>query len=147
MLALYRCGRQAEALEVYQEFRRACLRSSGSTRARACSSSSWRSSPAIPRSMPRWRAGRLPSRPSGPPARRPGALGPRSRRIAVGASARGRVAVAAVVVASTGGGAARFSAIAADSVGAISPAHGAIRAVVPVGSSPSGLAAGDGACG
>ena len=51
MLALYRSGRQAEALARYREGRRAAGRaSSGSSRARRCRSSSARSSARTPRS-------------------------------------------------------------------------------------------------
>ena len=50
MLALYRCGRQAEALEAYKETRRHLVTSSGSIRARRCNDSSRRSCARTPRS-------------------------------------------------------------------------------------------------
>ena len=133
MLALYRCGRQAEALEVYQEFRRGLSEQLGLEPGPSLQQLE-AAILARDASLDAPVASRPPAEQAvGPPARPPGALGPRSRRIAVGATAVIAIAVAAVVVASTGGGAARFSAIAADSVGAISPVHGAISAVVPVG--------------
>jgi DNA-binding SARP family transcriptional activator len=60
MLALYRSGRQAEALEAYQDARRSSSRSSGSNRAASCASSSRRSCARIPRSTSR----RLPRSPA-----------------------------------------------------------------------------------
>ena len=45
MLALYRCGRQADALEAYREARRALVGRSGSSPGRSCARSRRRSSP------------------------------------------------------------------------------------------------------
>jgi peptide/nickel transport system substrate-binding protein len=143
MLALYRSGRQAEALEVYQEFRRALSEELGLEpgpglhqlelailrRDAALAARAGGDAPAGPGPGPR---GRLVT------SRSRGRLG-----LAVGGAALVAFVVAAVV-ASSGGGAGRPSAISADSVGAISPTGGAIRAVVPVGSSPSAVAVGAG---
>jgi len=144
MLALYRSQRQAEALQVYQEFRRALSEQLGLD-----------PSPGLQRLetaiLDRDASLEAPevSRPAaeqttGPPSSRLGASRPHRRRLAVVAVAVIAVAVAAVVLASTGGGVAPWSLIGADSVGAISPARGAITAVVAVGSSPSVVAAGAG---
>ncbi len=143
MLALYRCGRQAGALEVYQEFRRALSEQLGlepspglrelesAIHARDASlEAPQRSQPAAQQAV-------------GGPGSRRSALLRRPRRAIGGAIA---IAIAiAVGLASAGGGSARLSMIAVDSVGAISPTQGAISAQVPVGSSPSGVAAGEGA--
>ena len=143
-LALYRCGRQAGALRVYQEF------SSGTIRAVAEPSPGLRelesaihardaSVEAPQRSQPAAQQAV-----GGPGSRRPALL--RRRRLAVGGAAAIAIAIAiAVGLASAGGGSARLSMIAVDSVGAISPTQGAISAQVRVGSSPSGVAAGEGA--
>jgi YVTN family beta-propeller protein len=61
--------------------------------------------------------------------------------VAVGSSVAAAIAVAAIVVVSSRGGAPHLSAVAANSVGAISPAAGTIAAQVPLGASPSRLAA------
>jgi YVTN family beta-propeller protein len=140
MVALYRCARQAEALEVYQEFRRTLSAELGLEPG--------------PRLQQLEVA--ILSRdvsldlPAGAPHARdtPNQTAPRMARarlrLAVGGAAL-LVVVVAAVIAATGGGKATPSMIAADAVGAISPTGGAIRAVVPLGTSPQALAAGDGA--
>jgi len=139
MLALYRSGRQAEALEVYQEYRRALSEelgldpSPGLQRLEAAILSrdaSLDPAAATPRATPR------------PPVsvRQRAPVRPRRMWLAVGGSAVVVLALAAAVIAS-GTGARRLSLIAADSVGAISPGRGAITASVPLGSSPSAVAA------
>lgn len=134
MLALYRCSRQAEALAVYQDFRLALSEQLGLD-----------PSPALQQLqvaiLNRDASLEAPVT-SGPSGLARGGLRSRRRWLAVGAAAVIAIAVAAAVVASTGAGSARLTRIAADSVGAISPARGAIIANVRVGSSPSGVAAG-----
>ena len=144
MLALYRCGRQAEALEVYQEFRRGLSEQLGlepGPSLQQLELAILNSDPALDLADARRAPDDLsPGRPAG----RRATLERRRVGLAVGGLLVIALAVAGVVVA-TGGGAAPVSVIAADSVGAISPARGAISAVVPVGSSPSRMAAGEGA--
>ena len=78
-----------------------------------------------------------------PAAARPAAVGGWPGSLAAGAAARAR--------AGWRGGESRAAVeprpavIPGDAVGAISPSGGAIRAVVPLGTSPSAVAAGDGA--
>ena len=141
MLALYRSDRQAEALQVYQEFRHALSEQLGLdpspglqqlevallNRDASLQAPRASGSPVVP-----------PGGPRPPPRRRWLALGTATLIAIAGA------AVAAAVAASTGGGSRQLTAIAAGSVGAISPARGAITAVVRDGSSPSDVAAGSG---
>jgi YVTN family beta-propeller protein len=147
MLALYRCDRQAEALAVYQDFRRALSEELG-----------LEPSPAI-RQLELAILNRDPSLElksengaSGPPVATEiapaGASAPDRRRwapLAVGGLAVLVAALVGGIVASSGGGAGAAKQIPGDAVGAITPSAGAIRAVVPLGASPSAMAAGDGA--
>src|SRR5262249_8380670 len=68
----------------------------------------------------------------------------RRSRLALPAAIVVALVAAVLVVTSTGGGQSR-SVLAADSVGAISPSGGSIVGQASVGSSPTSLAAGDGA--
>jgi YVTN family beta-propeller protein len=135
MLALYRRGRQAEALAVYQEFRRALSEQLGLDPGPGLQ----QLEVAILN-----RDGSLEAPIARPPALVRGGPGPRRRWLAAGAVAVIALTVTALLVGATGGSVARLSTIAADSVGVISPARGAVTADVPVGSSPSGVAAGAG---
>jgi hypothetical protein len=118
MLALYRSGRQAEALRVYQEYRRALSEALGldpSPALRQLEGSILNRDPSL-----EVRAASAPGLPtSGGPTR----LRATARRRWLGLALAGSavVVLAAAVVASSGGGARRLSLIAADSVGAISP--------------------------
>ena len=142
MLALYRSGRQAEALRVYQDYRRALSDELGldpSPALHQLEESILNRDPSLeaPAASAPGQAA------SGVPTWRRATAGRRWLRLALAGSAV--VALVGAVVASSGGGARRLSLIAADSVGAISPARDKISAVVPVGSAPSGMAAGEGA--
>jgi YVTN family beta-propeller protein len=144
MLALYRCGRQAEALEAYQEFRRGLAEELGLDP----SSSLQRLEAAILERDPSLDAPAA-APPPAEPARyeRPRHWVARAPR-RWGLPAAGLVLIAAAVGAALfvwlNGGGPTPSVIAADSVGEISPS-GALGAVVPVGSSPSSVAASAGA--
>jgi YVTN family beta-propeller protein len=144
MLALYRSGRQAEALRVYQEYRRALSEELGldpSPALHQLEESIFNRDPSLEA-----RAAGVSEQPaSGVRSWRRAASGRRRLSLALAGSAVVVLAITAAVVASSGGAARRPSLIAGDSVGAFSPVHGGVTAVVPVGSSPSGLAAGAGA--
>ena len=141
MLALYRSDRQAEALQVYQEFRRALSEQLGLEPGPGLQQlelailnrdASLRAPPAPPA-----------NRSSGSPPD-----GPRPPTPAPALVARGRDGDGDRDRDRRGGcridrrRVRPVTAIAADSVGAINPSRGAITAVVPVGSSPSSVAAG-----
>ena len=145
MLALYRSGRQAEALAAYQDFRRtlsdelglepgpglqqlelAILNRDPAVDVPAAAEPPGASEPGRP-VLPAERARRR---------RRPAILAVGVLLLAL---------VLAVVVVASSGGRAPAAAIPGDAVGAISPSGDAIRTVVPLGSSPSGVAGGDGA--
>jgi YVTN family beta-propeller protein len=146
MLALYRSGRQAEALEAYQEFRRTLSEELGLD-----------PGPAIQQLeraiLARDSALDLPPRAGAPAARSAAAptevdtlawVPPRRLRLAVGVAFLLALGVVGAIVALSGGGTAEPTVIPGDSVGAIGESGGAIRAVVPLGTSPSVLAGGNG---
>ena len=149
MLALYRSARQAEALEVYQAFRRCLSEELGlepGPGLKQLELAVLARNPALDLAV------------STPPRRHARARFPRAspkdvrigrRRIAVGASVLVLTLLVAGVVVAYGGvsrvRASRPPVIPGDSVGAISPSGEALRAVVPLGTSPSVVTAGGGA--
>ena len=142
MLALYRSGRQAEALEAYQEFRR-CL----------CEELGLEPGPGLRQLelavLARDPALDVPATIKAPSAIGPGRPGPSAapsprQRPAVLIAGALVLAVALVlvgVVVESSGGRASLVVIPGGAVGAIGPS-GAIRGVVPLGTSLSGVAAG-----
>jgi YVTN family beta-propeller protein len=143
MLALYRCGREAEALEIYQAFRRGLAEELGLDPSLRLQ----RLEAAI---LERDRSLDAPA--AGPPPaeatlgkRPPRRLATHRGRWRLAAAGLVLVALAVAVAALVSRGSARPSTITADSVGAISPSGGAITATVPVGATPSSVAAGEGA--
>jgi len=144
MLALYRSGRQAEALEVYQEFRRALSEQLGLDPGPGLQQLEFAILGRDASLEVGTGTGTSQELVAGVSERPPGAV----TRYGLGLAAGGVAFVALVVVAAVillGGGAGRPSVIAADSVGAISPGGGQISADVPLGSSPASGAAGPGA--
>jgi YVTN family beta-propeller protein len=140
MLALYRCGRQAEALEVYQEFRRTLSEQLGLDPGPALQHLELA---ILNRDAS---LGRPPSRRDGTAGYETPARGARRQFwLAAGALALLAVALAGAVMAASGGTQTTPSMLAGDSVDAVSPTGGGIRAVVPLGTVPLSLAAGDGA--
>ena len=144
MLALYRSGRQAEALEAYQEFRRTLSEELGLDPGPALQQLEL----SILARDPALDLAPSAGGPGGPPAATRVAVDasasgrPRWLRLSVGAALLLTLAVGAIVVLG-GGGAAAPAAIPGNSVGAISESGGAVR-VVPLGTSPSALAAENG---
>jgi YVTN family beta-propeller protein len=156
MVALYRAGRQAEALEAYRAGRRELLDELGLEPApelqdleRAILTHDPllrrdRASPTGDRALEPWPSGGAPRAVTEPPPPGRRSVDRRRRSLAIGSLALVALVLAGVTVGSTLGGTAARSVIAADSVGAISPS-GTVTAVVPVGSSPSSVASGVGA--
>jgi YVTN family beta-propeller protein len=144
MLALYRCGRQAEALDVYQEYRRGLADELGldpSPRIQQLETAILARDPALDLADAR-HATTVDA--SGASARGPVSVNRRRLRLALVAAIMVALAALVLVMTSTGGGRSR-SVLAVDSVGAISPSGGSIVGQTPVGSSPTSLAGGDGA--
>ena len=147
MLTLYRSGRQAEALEVYQEFRRVLSEELGLEPGPGLQQLELGILARDPTLDPPTRVGA----PRAPPAAAPVAIHrsawvrPRRLRLAGGAALLLALVVVGAIVGSNGGGIAEPTVIPGNSVGAISESGGAVRAVVPLGTSPSALAGGDGA--
>ena len=134
MLALYRCGRQVDALEAYRDARRELLDGLGLEPGRALQElerAILAQDPALDAPSSRHRA-----RPTSAGARG-GAL------IVAGAALLLAAAIAAAAVALTGGGASRLTA-AANSVAVIDPHSNRVVADTPVGVAPAGVAAGVG---
>jgi YVTN family beta-propeller protein len=136
MLALYRCGRQSEALEVHRDGRQRLVEELGIEPSRAL------------RELERAILAQNPSLdvPSSLTSEPPvGLEGPRRRRrflvaavvLAVGS------AVAGTVVELTGGGSSLT--VPPNSVGLVDPETNKVTDVIPVGASPSGIAFGEGA--
>jgi YVTN family beta-propeller protein len=145
MLALYRSGRQAEALEVYQEFRRALSQQLGLDPGPGLQELELGILARDPALAARSHNGESIGVTNPSPLAPREAVARRRRRLAVGALGLVALVLAGVILALglDRGGAPR--SLVADSVGAISPSAGAIGADVPVGSSPSAMASGAGA--
>jgi peptide/nickel transport system substrate-binding protein len=140
MLALYRCGRQAEALESYQQYRRALSHELGLDPSPALSgleASILRRDPSLGLQADR----QVGVKPDSGRSR----IGRRVSGFVLVSSALGAIAVIALIALSPAEGRRSRLSIAADSVGAISPTGGSIVAQAPVGSSPSAMASGDAA--
>jgi YVTN family beta-propeller protein len=130
MLALYRSGRQAEALEVYRDARRTLADELGlepSPTLQQLERAILSHDPALQAPMRRSPRGR---------ARRKGAL-----LIAAGAAVLVAAAIAVAIIELTGTRATPgLASVAADSVGVIDPGTNGIVGQIPVGSDPSRIA-------
>ena len=145
MLALYRCGRQAEALEAYRGARTTLVEEIGASRTPSCGRCRRRSSPRTPRSTLRraWRICRpgwtVVTGAGGPGRRACRARGARRRRVSTGAAAWLRLGSARIGKTRLGAGAGSRSAAApdggaltggADALAAVSEATGSDRATL-----------------
>jgi YVTN family beta-propeller protein len=154
MLALYRCGRQADALETYRVGRSLLSRELAlepSPRLRELEQAILRQEPALELAADEPRA--VATKVAAPPSARRSDEGSRGRR-APGARGRRYMvsgALAAAALAATALVAIRFTSdaptllAAANSVGIIDPRGDAIRSVVDTGGQPRGIASGAGA--
>ena len=150
MLALYRAGRQADALEVYQEGRAALVEELGLEPGESLR----RLQAAILRHDPTLdlRAGagngleRASARGAVPAAGHARGGGARKAIVllACGALATGAAVAAAVMLGRGGSSSAKATAVLADSVGIFNPTTGKPAGEIPVGASPSAVAVGDG---
>jgi len=149
MRALYRSGRQAEALEAYHEFRRHLSEELGLEAGppiQQLELAILARDPTL--DLPAGQAASAP--PHAAEVAPLDGLARGRRRPVVGGltllalAVVGSVVAVVAVVALTGGGAVPARVIAGNAVGAISPSGGAIRAVVPLGTSPAAIAAGAG---
>jgi YVTN family beta-propeller protein len=145
MLALYRSGRQADALEVYREGSRLLLDELGlepSAKLRELERRMLVHDPSLDGSAPAAPAARdePPREEPAPPPRFP-------RRAAIGLAAGSAVALAAAVVliAGSGSGDKASVPVAADSLAAIDVHSNRVVSDVPVGGTPTAVSAGAGA--
>ena len=138
MLALYRAGRQADALQVYQDTRRALVSELGLEPGKPLQ----RLEQQILTQDPELDLAPRVSAPPAPAAAPPGSRRPQLALLGVAVTAVLIVAVFALLRrddASTG-----LAAAAPGSVGVIDPANNRLVADIPVGESPKGVVAGDG---
>jgi YVTN family beta-propeller protein len=140
MLALYRSGRQADALAAYRATRGRLAGELGlepGPELRALEIAVLAQDPALS----------LPAKPAAPPRPAPRIPSRYRRRrtwLAVAAAALLAVASVSVMAATSGGKASTHGAITPDGAGAVDPATGHIAASVPVGSGPAGITTGAG---
>ena len=130
MLALYRCGRQADALEAFRNARKVLVDEVGlepGTELRRLNEAIIRQDPDL----------------DGPPARLPGRTRRRSPML-LAIAALAAVAAAAALAVTQLGGADGLDRITEDTVGVIDPGNGKIAAQYAVGHAPDALAAGAG---
>jgi DNA-binding SARP family transcriptional activator len=146
MLVLYRSGRQAEALEVYQEFRRALSEQLGLDPGPGLQQLELAILRRDPTLDPPVSAADAEASVPGCSSSPRSASGVRRRPLVVVVVVSVLLAfvLAGVVMASSGGRRGPPSVIPGDAVGAISPGAGSLRAVVPLGTSPSAVVAGAG---